>query len=361
MRRRIGAILLSVVLSVSMVTPAFAAEPQVDKVTVHEEEMSESASEPMTIATESTEDESQNEGDETSSETVVLEEMSVEEVDTNSTEEDVLIEDIKTLDFMKDTSGSVSGGMSNDEMFEGYVNNLFGLDEGLQLEGTILGDKLTGSKKRLYDYLKVELAKVANGENGNPTYNISFSDLTDKTIWSPEELGYSSFSDSNINKAINEAIGEEIDVDRVTNALLEDYPYELYWFDKTVGWSYRVEGVSYNARQMILTAATMQLSFCVSSDYSLSGERGTFVVDTSKTSKPKIAAANAKRVVTQYANLDDVDKLFAYKDYICNQVEYDHASLSNGANYGDPWQMINVFDEDPSTNVVCEGYSKAFQ
>ena len=27
----------------------------------------------------------------------------------------------------------------------------------------------------------------------------------------------------------------------------------------------------------------------------------------------------------------------------------------------DPWQIISVFDEDNSTNVVCEGYSKAFQ
>ena len=29
--------------------------------------------------------------------------------------------------------------------------------------------------------------------------------------------------------------------------------------------------------------------------------------------------------------------------------------------YGDPWQMIHVFDNDPDTEVVCEGYSKAFQ
>jgi hypothetical protein len=29
--------------------------------------------------------------------------------------------------------------------------------------------------------------------------------------------------------------------------------------------------------------------------------------------------------------------------------------------YGDPWQLIYVFDGDPKTKVVCEGYSKAFQ
>ena len=29
--------------------------------------------------------------------------------------------------------------------------------------------------------------------------------------------------------------------------------------------------------------------------------------------------------------------------------------------YGDPWQLIYVFDGDSTTNVVCEGYSKAFK
>ena len=29
--------------------------------------------------------------------------------------------------------------------------------------------------------------------------------------------------------------------------------------------------------------------------------------------------------------------------------------------YGNPWQVIYVFDNNPLTNVVCEGYAKAFQ
>ena len=34
---------------------------------------------------------------------------------------------------------------------------------------------------------------------------------------------------------------------------------------------------------------------------------------------------------------------------------------NNGLPYGDPWQLIYVFDDDPDTNVVCEGYAKAFK
>ena len=52
----------------------------------------------------------------------------------------------------------------------------------------------------------------------------------------------------------------------------------------------------------------------------------------------------------------------AYREYITNAVDYNSEAAST-ANYpyGDPWQLIYVFDGDPKTNVVCEGYSKAFK
>lgn len=55
-------------------------------------------------------------------------------------------------------------------------------------------------------------------------------------------------------------------------------------------------------------------------------------------------------------------KLVAYREYITNAVDY-NSDAANTANYpyGDPWQLIYVFDENPDTNVVCEGYSKAFK
>ena len=38
-----------------------------------------------------------------------------------------------------------------------------------------------------------------------------------------------------------------------------------------------------------------------------------------------------------------------------------HSYEDKSTPYGDPWQLIYVFDDDENTNVVCEGYSKAFQ
>ena len=56
-------------------------------------------------------------------------------------------------------------------------------------------------------------------------------------------------------------------------------------------------------------------------------------------------------------------KLVAYADYIKSAVSYNYAAAdkNNNYSYGDPWQLIYVFDENPDTNVVCEGYSKAFK
>ena len=53
----------------------------------------------------------------------------------------------------------------------------------------------------------------------------------------------------------------------------------------------------------------------------------------------------------------------AYAEYIKNAVSYNYAAAdeNNGYPYGDPWQLIYVFDGNPDTNVVCEGYSKAFK
>ena len=55
--------------------------------------------------------------------------------------------------------------------------------------------------------------------------------------------------------------------------------------------------------------------------------------------------------------------MLAFRDEICELVSYNAAAAGESYTdgYGDPWQLIYVFDGDDSTNVVCEGYAKAFQ
>lgn len=42
-------------------------------------------------------------------------------------------------------------------------------------------------------------------------------------------------------------------------------------------------------------------------------------------------------------------------------TDYNFEAVEEPTPYGDPWQLIYVFDGDPETKVVCEGYAKAFQ
>ena len=140
----------------------------------------------------------------------------------------------------------------------------------------------------------------------------------------------------------------QVDIDLILNILLYDYPYELYWFDKDVGIT--AEGLN-----------NITFSFAVSSDYSMTGNTNTFVTDTNKISAAARAVENAKAIVGSVdKNSSDYEAMRYFKDQICSLVSYDTNSITNN-NYGDPWQLINVFDGDASTNVVCEGYSKAFK
>ncbi len=76
------------------------------------------------------------------------------------------------------------------------------------------------------------------------------------------------------------------------------------------------------------------------------------------------ALTNAKEIVGRYEGKSDYDKIVGYAKEICALNEYNHSAADDDNYFSknvDPWSLIYVFDGDLSTNVVCEGYSKAFQ
>ena len=94
-----------------------------------------------------------------------------------------------------------------------------------------------------------------------------------------------------------------------------------------------------------------------------SAENPKYTVNTTFASTVTAAQTKAAKIVTDNASKTDNEKLIAYKNAICNLVSYndDAASDNYTGGYGNPWQLLWVFDGIDSTNVVCEGYSKAFQ
>ena len=216
------------------------------------------------------------------------------------------------------------GGYDNDALFAGYVDMLFGKRDALGLKPNgYAGDQLSGAVADVYNYLLKQIEKVAAGTLSSTEMTIPSSVLPAASV---EKVFY--------------ALGDILD------ALLVDCPYHLFWYDKTRGLYYGVEN------------DVLSVSFTVASEYA----SGPYTTDAKKIQSAQIAATNAKNVVKRYAGASDYDKLCGYRDYICGAVEYyDDAATDPYMPYGNPWQLIWVLDGDSGTNVVCEGYAKAFQ
>ena len=251
----------------------------------------------------------------------------------------------------------------NDELFAGYVEQQMyaGRNAGAAPLGEFGTRELTGINLKIYEALKEKIAQVANGSSSSTVIEIPISELgLTQTEWTAEELGITTADQ------IIEAVEDKLGLDRFTaiDYLMIDCPYELYWYDKTEGVSYN-PGIGYygGAAQVTKVAlqGPLQYSFAVVEEYQPStGE--AYTVDTSKTSAASSAVKTAAQIVAENAGKSDYEKLLAYKNEICELVEYnDGAAADEAASYGNPWQLIWVFDGDPNTKVVCEGYAKAFQ
>ena len=221
-----------------------------------------------------------------------------------------------------------SGSISSGELLDGYLYRLAGMDIRNYETGFSSSSmaasysakaNLNRVEQNVYNTLKAEIEKIASGQR----------------------------KDTNIKTT--GVLGSQASATKVWHALLADLPYELYWHDKTEG-----KGVGFTFTGSF---KDVTFSFAVAQEF-----RGA---DLTTTNIPNVPAAvqTARSVVAANASKSDHDKLQAYRQYICDQVSYNYAAArgeyANG--YGNPWQLLWVFDGDTSTNVVCEGYAKSFK
>ena len=245
----------------------------------------------------------------------------------------------------------------NEELFDAFAEReFFGYD--MATFGRSARRSLSDVEAKIYDTLKLKIEDIA--VKGGKT-DITITDLGDlKTTWTNEELGVVSIED---NSKISKEFMSQFDNVKIITALISDCPFDLYWFDKTAGAkvSLQISATGYYKGSKVTydsaTVVGLSYYFTVSSDYSA----GPFSV-TKKVSKINTVKNNAMQVVKSNAKKSDYEKLLAYKDYICEAVSYNYDAWNDKrAPYGDTSQLIYVFDGDASTNVVCEGYAKAFQ
>lgn len=251
-------------------------------------------------------------------------------------------------------------GYTEAELLEGYFFSVSGLYEDNSSPFLAPRPALPGELSSVYNEVKPMVKLVADGTRASTIFEIPGTWAKTKSEWGITGEGISA---GTLTAEASDAIEAAFNLDALMQRMLSEMPYELYWFDKTegIGMSY---GVSLSGE--ILTVKNLKLSMYISQAYAKINEGGAtydpLTADTAKTSAAKRAAENATQVVAANTAKSDHEKLKAYLDYIKAAVSYNNEAANNNATpYGDPWQIIYVFDNDLSTNVVCEGYAKAFK
>ena len=251
-------------------------------------------------------------------------------------------------------------GYTEAELLEGYLYSISGLYEDNSSSFLAPRPALPGELSSVYNEVKPMVKQVADGIRASTIFEIPCTWTKTKSEWG---ITGAVTSEGTLTAEASAAIEAAFNLDALMQRMLSEMPYELYWFDKTegIGMSYRI---SLSGEK--LTVKNLRLSMHISQAYAKINEGGAtydpLTADTARTSAAKRAAENATQVVAANNAKSDHEKLKAYLDYIKDAVSYNNEAANNNATpYGDPWQLIYVFDGDKNTNVVCEGYSKAFK
>ena len=258
-----------------------------------------------------------------------------------------------------ETVAPAVGSQSDAELLEGYLYAISGIRHGSPVH-RVPPRPLTVELKDVEDELKGKIKEVAAGELASTQFSFSNKWTKTKAEWgiAPDDLV---ISGGKLTSTAEKAIKAKLGLDALMQKQLLEMPYELYWYDKTKGVSMSY-GVATSGNDV--TVRNLTLSMNVSQDYAKfvsTTSYDPFEADTAKTGAVAGTPEKAQAVVDAHADETDYQKLVSYREYIKGEVSYNDAATATGYPYGDPWQLIYVFDGKPATNVVCEGYAKAFQ
>ena len=278
--------------------------------------------------------------------------------------------------------GTVTGGISSADAAEGFIHQAFFHDEPAAVGASAdIGERLTAPEKVLYQAMKDSFTAMTTrstpggGTSFSTIVQVPVADMIDYfpevTSFTAEELGVDDVievidGNNYISRDAMDAFYAKLQFnpEAAVNALAADSPYNFYWYDKTAGYNYFFTGLGCDGESLWLDpdgSDCFEVDLYVAKEYAVSRTRGTTDFDLSFTNAVCDAADTAAGIIETYKNKSDIEKLYAYKNEICNRVDYNDAAAYNPTPYGNPWQAVWVFDGNPDTNVVCEGYSKAFQ
>ncbi len=210
---------------------------------------------------------------------------------------------------------------------------------------------LTPQEKRIYRYLKEELQKIADGSRSSTRIEIKSQKILD---------GFGTTKTTKDVYADLQILADRVDTRAIMVALKADLPYDLYWTSSGVQYEY---GTSSNGKKTWMSS--MSVVYGVTSQ--MQGKTET-TLKKSAVKHAKKCKKKADAIIKKYAKKSDLAKLTAYMKEICKRTRYDEVAAAYPADVnvesygiGQSFQMLSIFDGDPDTNVVCEGYAKAFK
>ena len=259
-----------------------------------------------------------------------------------------------------------------EDLFAAYAEDK--LYEGVRQQAILMkktsGSYLSGQNASIYQSLIKQIRMVADGQLQSTKLEVSLEELGVADLaCTAQELGVEAVvvNDKIVAEARDLFVSRFLNykISLVMSSLLADCPYDLYWFDKTRG--LRSGGIKVSAKwaavdgedQYVLTFSNpLTVSFTVADEFAAD----TYQVDLASGQTVALAAENASAIVAECEGLTDYEKLDSYRERICQETSYNFdAAEQTDLPYGNPWQLLWVFDGDPATTVVCEGYAKAFQ
>ncbi len=292
---------------------------------------------------------------------------------TNNTDVQALINTINELPTPDEVSTKT---LEEQEAIKGQVKTAFGKFESLTEEQKGQLNNVMNKLNDLQNYFgSMEIATPALRLEGETNKNVNDnSDVVDKVYdrlvetikkiaAGKQEIARVDVFDllntsGNIEDFETAANAISTNKDTMYASLLLNCQNELFWHDKTSGFDFKF---NYTPQGNKIIGGTAIVSFIVSSEYRANAD-DPYTVDSQKISSANNTLSKAQQIVNENANKSDYEKLLAYKNAICDLVSYDTEAAKDSYTGSDaPFQMISVFDGDPNTNVVCEGYSKAFQ
>ena len=277
--------------------------------------------------------------------------------------------------FIWDGPDDAEDDRDSEALFAAYARGiLYGKGKTVLMATNNAGRNLTGLERLFYTAMKEMGVQVAAGNRASTTVEIPMVELLGKSEFTAAELGVTMEydADGRPTQASKEALIEayramiEIDMPRIRQALWSDCPYEMFWYDRQGGIYRSFPGYWYaydvDRQDTVLTikeGSCYSVFMSVTNEFAGSEE---YTVNTALLSKTRQAAANARAIVDMYDGCSDYAKLYGYAVEICKRVKYNTPAIQDDwdKTNQNPWRLIWVFDNDLSTDVVCEGYAAAF-